>query len=235
MLKSIYKSQIFVVLLGSLLAGWIKFIRASGKTVFEPENFLSINPDVLPAIAAMWHGQHFVTPLSMPKGVPAAVMISRSADGNVQAYAAEKLGLTTIRASGAQKRHQVGKRGGAAGFRQALRTLASGTTMALTCDIPKGPSRVCGTGIVLLAATSGRPVVPIAVATSRRITLKNTWDQAVINLPFSRVAVVYGTPVHVPKEAAQGDLEPFRLAIEEAMNAATARAYDLVDRPGHAA
>ena len=43
-------------------------------------------------------------------------------------------------------------------------------------------------GIVTLARLSGRPIVPVALATSRRKVLEKTWDKTTINLPFGRGA-----------------------------------------------
>ena len=71
-----------------------------------------------------------------------------------------------------------------------LDALADGYSMALTADVPK-VSRVAGLGIVMLARASGRPIYPVAVATSRRIELDN-WDRTAINLPFGRGAIVVG-------------------------------------------
>src|SRR5438552_1334862 len=60
--------------------------------------------------------------------------------------------------------------------------------MALTADVPK-IARVAGLGVVKLAAASGRPICVIAIATSRRITLKN-WDRTTVHLPFGRGAIL---------------------------------------------
>ena len=46
-----------------------------------------------------------------------------------------------------------------------LTALKDNWSMALTADIPK-VSRVAGVGIVKLAQVSGRPIYPVAVATS---------------------------------------------------------------------
>jgi lysophospholipid acyltransferase (LPLAT)-like uncharacterized protein len=100
--------------------------------------------------------------------------------------------------------------------------------MALTADVPKVP-RVAGLGIVKLASASGRPIYPIAVATSRRIQLNN-WDASSFNLPFSRGAVVFADPIRVPADADAARLEATRIEVESALNRATARAYALVDR-----
>ena len=100
--------------------------------------------------------------------------------------------------------------------------------MALTADVPK-VSRVTGRGIIKLAQESGRPIFPVALATSRRITLNN-WDRSEINLPFSRGGIVVGEPVRVPKDADANVLQQARATLEKALNAATERAHAIADR-----
>jgi lysophospholipid acyltransferase (LPLAT)-like uncharacterized protein len=96
----------------------------------------------------------------------------------------------------------------------------------MTADVPK-VSRVAGMGIVKLAQLSGRPIYPVAVATSRRIVLDN-WDSTTVNLPFGRGATIAGSPIYVPREADDETLELARRAVEDSLNAATSRAYELV-------
>jgi 3-deoxy-D-manno-octulosonic-acid transferase len=79
---------------------------------------------------------------------------------------------------------------------------------------------------VTLARLSGRPIVPVAAASSRFIAL-NTWSRMTVNLPFSQLAYVAGDPISVPRDADAAALEAARLAVERGLNAATARAYDL--------
>src|ERR1051325_5890005 len=84
-----------------------------------------------------------------------------------------------------------------------------------------------------LARESGRPIFPVALATSRRYVLNN-WDKTTINLPFSRGAAVCGEPVWVPPDATDETLQQRRGQLEENLNAATAGAYAIVDRDGDA-
>ena len=56
---------------------------------------------------------------------------------------------------------------------------------------------------------SGRPIYPVAIATSRRIVLDN-WDRTTINLPFGRGALVAGEPIRVPRDADDATLEAAR-------------------------
>jgi lysophospholipid acyltransferase (LPLAT)-like uncharacterized protein len=145
----------------------------------------------------------------------------------MNAVLAERMGIGTIRGSGD---HGVDfrRKGGVSAFRQMLAALENGFNMALTADVPK-VSRVAGPGIVRLAQHSGRPILPVAVATSRRIELNN-WDKSVINLPFGRLAVVVGDPIRVATEADEDALEAARQTVETRLNAATVRAYAIVDR-----
>jgi hypothetical protein len=93
--------------------------------------------------------------------------------------------------------------------------------------VPK-VARVAGLGIVKIAQVSGRPIYPVAIATRRRVVLSN-WDRTTINLPFGRGAAVAGAPIDVPRDADSVTLELARRAVEEALNAATSLAYEIVD------
>jgi hypothetical protein len=99
----------------------------------------------------------------------------------------------------------------------------------MSADVPK-VARVAGLGIIKLAQASGRPIYPSAIATSRRYVFNN-WDRSTLNLPFGRGAGVAAEPLSVPKDADDATLEQARQLLEERLNAATRRAYELVDQP----
>ncbi len=217
--------------IGTLAACYLKFVRVSSSMVIDPPDVIELAP--VPIIIAMWHGQHFMAPFIKPKSdsdrFRAKVLISRHRDGEINAIAAEHLGIGTIRGSGAHN-GEFHRKGGAAAFTEMLTALEQGYNMALTADVPK-ISRIAGMGVVKLAQHSGRQIYPAAIATSRRIQLKN-WDRSAINLPFSRMAFVAGTPVNVPRDADKPALETYRQLVESELNKATARAYAIVDRTG---
>lgn len=229
MLKTYGRHPLVLKSIGTALAGYLKLVRQTNRFVIDPPGIYDELLPKLPVIVAMWHGQHFMAPFVRPDGWSVKVMISRSADGEVNAIAAEKLGLGLIRASGGQKAHQFRKRGGMRGFIEAMRALKEGSCVALTADVPKGPARVSGLGIVQLARHSGCPIVPIAVATSRSIEL-NSWDKASINLPFGKGSITFGAPIHVAADADDEALEQARQQVEAGLHATTRRAYELVGR-----
>ena len=154
------------------------------------------------------------------------MLISRHRDGEINAIAAERLGIETIRGSGTHG-SDFAKKGGVFGFNGLVRAAREGINVAMTADVPK-VSRVAGLGIVKLAQVSGRPIYPVAIATQRRIVLDN-WDRTTMHLPFGRGALVAGAPIYVPQDADDETLELARRAVEDALNAATARAYEIAD------
>ena len=48
-----------------------------------------------------------------------------------------------------------------------------------------------------------------------------------INLPFSRLGIVMGDPIHVPREAGAPEFESYQKLVEAALNDVTAKAYAL--------
>jgi lysophospholipid acyltransferase (LPLAT)-like uncharacterized protein len=93
-----------------------------------------------------------------------------------------------------------------------LEALKDGYNIAMTADVPK-VARIAGLGIVKLAQHSGRPIYPVAMASSRRIELDN-WDRSAINLPFARMGIVASQPIFVPPEADREVLEVARQKVE---------------------
>jgi lysophospholipid acyltransferase (LPLAT)-like uncharacterized protein len=175
----------------------------------------------------MWHGQHLMAPFVPHKGFDLRVMVSRHRDGEINAIIAEKFGYGTIRASAARDPSRAREKGGLRGFLEMKAALAEGMTVAMTADLSNADARRAGPGIILLARSSGRPIFPIALATSRRLVLKN-WDRTTINLPFSKGACIFGEPVFVPEDADAELREAKRLELEHELNRVTAIAYERV-------
>jgi lysophospholipid acyltransferase (LPLAT)-like uncharacterized protein len=226
-LKRLTRTSVFQDAVGATAAWYLRFVwRTSRVTLDPPDIYEQVQ---IPAIIAMWHGQHFMAPfIKRPElGHRAKVLISRHRDGEINARAALRLGIGTIRGSGAHN-GEFHRKGGAAAFTEMLGALEQGYNVALTADVPK-VARVAGFGVVKLAQHSGRPIYPVAIATSRRIELDN-WDRSALNLPFGRLALAAGGPILVPREADEAALESARLAVESELNRLTARAYEIVDR-----
>ena len=64
-----------------------------------PDGYAHIDAN-LPVILTMWHGQHFLGPFMRRPNDRGKVLISRHRDAEINAIAAERLGIKTIRGSG---------------------------------------------------------------------------------------------------------------------------------------
>jgi lysophospholipid acyltransferase (LPLAT)-like uncharacterized protein len=215
--------------IGLLAAEYLRFVWYTNRLTVEPADLYEKVEPQQPIIVAMWHGQHFMAPF-LSRRHRVKVLISRHRDGEINAYAAQRLGIGTVRGSGDHGR-RFDLKGGVGAFKSMLTALAEGYNMALTADVPK-VARVAGLGIIKLARFSRRPIYPVAVATSRRIMLNN-WDRSAVNLPFGRVAIVAGEPVTVPADADDAMMEQCRSMVEQRLSQATERAYEIVDRKDH--
>jgi lysophospholipid acyltransferase (LPLAT)-like uncharacterized protein len=215
--------------IAGLAAGYLRFVNRTSPLRFDPENAFERYIHLAPVIFTMWHGQHFMLPFARIFDFDARVLISRSSDGELNALVAEKLGVKTIRGSTARDPSRMLEKGALAGFVEMKAALAEGACVTMTADISNLAARRAGLGIVTLARASGRPIIPIAYASSRRIDVKS-WDRSTINLPFGRSVVAVGEPVSVPEDADAALLEARRLAVETNLNEATARAHRIVDR-----
>jgi lysophospholipid acyltransferase (LPLAT)-like uncharacterized protein len=227
--KRLGRQRWLQVTAGVLAAEYMRLVFKTTRYIIDPPDGYARIDANLPIILAMWHGQHFMGAFMRRPGDRGKALISRHRDAEINAIAAERLGIELIRGSGDVGGEFI-RKGGLGAFQALLASLQAGDSVALTADVPK-IARRAGRGIVMLARESGRPIFPVALATSRRYVLDN-WDRTTINLPFSRGAAVCGEPVHVPADADNGALEQYRRQVEDNLNAATARAYALVDRRG---
>jgi lysophospholipid acyltransferase (LPLAT)-like uncharacterized protein len=227
--RRIVRSRAFQVAVGFAAAWWLRFVWWTNRaTVMPPDVYEQIGPH-LPAIVTMWHGQHFLMPfvrLKAQANHKTKVLISRHYDGELNAIVAEHLGIGTIRGSG-DTGGRFDLKGGVGAFKAMFDALKEGWNVALTADVPK-VGRRAGEGVTKLAAKSGRPIYAVAIASSRRSEM-DTWDRSVVNLPFGRIMVVVEGPIYVPDSDDVQVIEQHRLEIERRLNAATSRAYAIVD------
>ncbi|MDX2259781.1 MAG: glycosyltransferase N-terminal domain-containing protein [Hyphomicrobiaceae bacterium] len=209
---------------GPAIASFIGLVARSSKVVHEPADLDAKLRRNSPAILACWHGQFMMLATARPKDLRFAAMVARHGDAEPIAQAMAALGVELIRGAGAGGRKK--DRGGAQALRASIAALDGGASIVMTADVPPGPARVAGLGIVTLARLSGRPILPVASATSRYRSLP-TWSRLTINLPFSRLAHVVGDPITVPRDADAQALEAKRKEVESALTAVWLRAYEL--------
>lgn len=232
--KRIVQSEAFKTAVGFTAAMLIKFVRRTSR--FEvrrgdiAQRFWTGDE---PFIGATWHGQNLILPTFWHNWREMRILVSRHGDGEIVSKIMHYLGVGTIRGSGVPKgeerRHKYKGKGGAGALRAMVRALGENISVGMTADLPPGPARRAGDGIVMLARLSGCPIVPVAATTRARIQLNN-WDKFTINLPFTKGALVWGEPIYVPRDADPETLEAARLSVEEGLNAVAEEADRIVGR-----
>ena len=167
-------------------------------------------------IYAFWH-QRQVYFTWAHRGVGAAVLVSRSKDGEMIAETMRLSRIGAVRGSSS--------RGGAAAARQLMEVLQSGLDIGITPDGPKGPAREVKDGAIFLAQKLGVPIVPITNALSNKLEIKKAWDRFQVPLPFGRAVVAYGEPIEV---GPNDDLSAKTAELKAALDRITAEADGLV-------
>lgn len=214
---------------GRSVARLIKLVSATSTTVTEPPDLVEKVEALHPSILAVWHGQFMMLSHLKRDHLRYAAMVARHGDAELIGEAMSAFGLDLIRGAGAGERRK--DRGGAQALRGAVQALQGSdgrppASVVMTADVPPGPARKAGDGIITLARLSGRPIQPIAVASSRYHALR-TWSRMTINLPFSKLAFVAAEPIFVLRDASPEQLEAYRIELEQKLNAATLRAYEI--------
>jgi lysophospholipid acyltransferase (LPLAT)-like uncharacterized protein len=201
-------------------------VRALGATLRLREEGVASMQEVWaahrPVIYAVWHGRILMIPwlsqrMRRTRGARATrVLASRSRDGELVARWVDRFGLSVVRGSSS--------RGGAEALRALAAAVRAGQDVAVVPDGPRGPREQLQAGLVVLAAVTGAPVVPLGFAAcpARRLA---SWDRFLVPWPFARAAVVFGKPATVPRGA---DRETARTDLERALREVTETADRLV-------
>src|SRR5215475_3604039 len=217
------KTRLIDRLAGAALARYIGYVRRTSRGIAQMEAIVAANVRHHPCIVGMWHGEFMLLPLIKPPTKPTDVMLARHSDAEFLGEALRRFDMQLIRGAGAAGRGK--DRGGTHAYRSAIQALRDGRAVAMTADVPGGHARKAGLGIVMAAKQSGRPIVPVAIATRRYLALP-TWSRMKINLPHSSLGFAVGPIVRVPREATAEELEAYRQEVEEGLNHATQEAYD---------
>jgi len=211
------------------VAAYFRLVGATSRIVYEPRVPASVFDELGAFIVTAWHGPAFLLPLVRPRGTPFDVLVSRHSDGELIARTLSKLGFGIIRGSRSADPVRTLQKGGISGFMKMRAALAKGRCVAVAADNSPLTGGEVSAGPIALAKASGRVIVPVGLASRHRIAV-GSWDRAAVSLPFNLIACVIGDPIRVPSTADDAVLEAKRREVEATLNAATRRAFDIVDR-----
>lgn len=177
----------------------------------------------IPVIGSFWHYAVLYV-LYFFRNESGVAMVSASRDGEYISRIVEKLGNATVRGSR--------KKGGMQAIVKLIRAVREGRNAILVADGSQGPARIVQAGCLLLASKTGAPVLPLLWSCSRYKRF-GSWDGTALPLPFSRIDFFYGEPLPVPPNLEEGQLEEYRLTLEQRLNDLYAQAWGLYGKTEH--
>ncbi len=204
--------RVVSVFAAGLIRLWMATVRV--RIVNRDEAAHPADADRERYLYAFWH-EALLAPVKFRARV--RVLISKHADGELIAQVCHHLGIGVVRGST--------NRGGG-GALVELWDCSRRAHLVFTPDGPRGPRRQVQPGLIMLAARSGLPVVPVGIGFSRAWRA-GSWDRTAIPKLFSTCVYVAGRAIRVPPDVDRDGLEHYRRLVEDAMLAATADAERL--------
>ncbi len=175
-----------IFLLGETLGRTWRF-SVTGRSDYDP-----FHDSGKGLIYAFWHS-HLLPLAFYFRNTAKTAVISGSSDGIRAAAVAQRWGHTVI--------HGSSSHGGTQALRTCIRTLKSGRSIVITPDGPRGPRETAKKGVAQIALLSGSSVIPVSAVPENAWRLKS-WDRFMIPLPFSRITIRIGDPLHAGSGAA---------------------------------
>ena len=148
------------------------------------------SPTKRPFVYSFWHNC-MIPAMYWWRDLQVRVMSSDSFDGEYTGRIMQKFGFVKVRGSSSK--------GAVRALLGMRRALEQGRTVAFTIDGPRGPRYVAKPGPVVLARSTGVPMVVFHIALDRAWILK-TWDGCMVPKPFTRALMRVSRQIPVPPD-----------------------------------
>ena len=168
-------------------------------------------------IFCCWHNRLFLGPHLLPRNRIINALQSSHSDGMITSLAFEYLGMKVILGSS--------KKGGMQAFRNMVKCIQLGESVAITPDGPKGPKETVKEGIIKLAQITQKPIIPLVWSTNKYKAF-NSWDNFILPFPFSKGVYSFGNPMYVKKKINDEEIEKARKNLENEIKRLTKLVYE---------
>ncbi len=183
----------------------IRFLGATVRVkVHDPENFLQ-KRNREPVIFAFWHHQLFLMPSLWKRFQPGhqmAALISASRDGELISDIIAQFNLRAVRGSSSRQ--------GSTALLAMIRLLEEEKVdIAITPDGPRGPRHQLQLGLLQLAQSTGKAIVPLRITLRQKKELPS-WDRFQVPYPFTRCDFFVGSPIVILGDISSDAMEIIR-------------------------
>jgi lysophospholipid acyltransferase (LPLAT)-like uncharacterized protein len=198
--------------LGRILAALLRLLASTWR--IDATASARLTGADTPRLVGFWHGEYFAL-LALLRGSTGSVLIGAGFRGEVIAAICRALGYTPILLPHGDR---------ARALEQIRAALRRDVQCATALDGPLGPARRVKPSLLRLIAEVGAEIVPVSVVASPRWVLFWRWDRREIPLPRSRVRLVVGEPIAIPRSASGQELEVWQRRVADRI--------DELERPG---
>ncbi|MBF0117707.1 MAG: lysophospholipid acyltransferase family protein [Desulfobacterales bacterium] len=215
-----------ITLIVRIWFGLVK-VKFFNKEIYE--TYFIKNNGKTNVVAVSWHRNaififyFFGRKLKHPK----AVMVSKSKDGEIVAKVAKYFGYHTARGSSSRS----GKTA-LLDMIDFLKDEKKGKFCGTPVDGPQGPARKVKKGMLVLAKETGSLFIPMAISGTSLLTFRKAWDKTIIPLPFSTVVLGFNSPIIIPPDLSDEEMEKVRQNVEDSLNDLTDKVDDMCHYKG---
>ncbi len=207
-------------------AAYLRFVYLTSRKVeINKEyacDFLNAKTKML---GCFWHGRLCIAPYTWKlRKHHVDMLISTHNDGRMISNTVHRLGIGTIEGSTG--------RGGATALKKIVFTLRKKNSVCYTPDGPRGPRYSVGKGGVIAAKLAQVPMIPVGLSCRFAIRF-SSWDHFLLPLPFNKIVIVWGEPIHVPQDTQTNDIALYQDALKQSLHDLTEQADDLCNRAHH--
>jgi lysophospholipid acyltransferase (LPLAT)-like uncharacterized protein len=155
-----------------------------------------------------WHQRFFPGIMFLSGRKPIAIIVSLSKDGDLISRIIELLGWYPVRGSSSK--------GGAKALRLVYEIMKKGYSLGHIVDGPRGPAGDVKPGLLVIAKTSGMPILPTIISAEKKWTF-GSWDKFIIPKPFSKILIRFNNTVYIPEKADKRFLEKTRTDLQNTL------------------
>lgn len=215
--KKILKSKVTQGVLCLLVYLYIRLVHLTCR--WQVENFYKTDDlaSKRAVIFAFWHGRLLMVAPFAPK-VPLNIVISNHNDGELITKVMEYFKFGFVRGSSKQDAMSA--------FKNIIRDLKKGTSIAVTPDGPRGPRMRLGGNIITIAQMASVPIIPVTYSVSK-CRILSSWDRFMVAKPFAKGVFIYGDPIYIDRGLSKKELEKAGISLEKQLNNMTRKADEM--------
>lgn len=204
--------------MATALAGWTETLDCK---IYRYEPWLDPVSNKFPgaAIFVFWH-EYMLVPCCMRRGTHLVLLASKHRDADWLISLAKAFEYDAVRGSSTK--------GGAQAVLKIVKQLR-GKSLVITPDGPLGPRRVVSNGCIYLSSLLGIPIVPLACGYNKPWRIEGAWDKFALPRFGSRVRMIMGKSISVPKKVDKDGVEEYRARLEQELLAGTYEAEEWAD------